>query len=87
MNKQELERILSDLKAELATSQFAKPSSRQELQSLIDQIEDFLVADELATTKALNEPLNDAVTRFEVSHPKLTAILNNISSTLSAMGI
>ena len=87
MDKQELEAVLSELKSELANSKFAKPSSRQELQSLIDQIEDFLVADELATTQALKEPINDAVTRFEVSHPKLTSILNSISTTLSNMGI
>jgi hypothetical protein len=87
VDKQELENILQELKAELAASEFAKPSSRQELQRLIDQIEAFLVADEMATQNALNEPLNDAVTRFEVSHPKLTAILNNIITTLSNMGI
>ena len=87
MNKQELETVLQQLKSELAASEFAKPSSRQELQSLIDKIEAFLTADELATQHALNEPLNDAVTRFEVSHPKLTAIMNNILSTLSNMGI
>lgn len=87
MDKQELETILIELKSELEHSQFAKPSSRQEIQQLIDKIEAFLVEDELATTHALNEPINDAVTRFEVSHPKLTAILNSISTTLSNMGI
>jgi len=87
MNKQELEKVLNELKTELEVSKFAKPSSRQELQLLIEQIEDFLLADELATVHALNEPLNDAVTRFETSHPKLTNILNTIVTTLSNMGI
>ena len=87
MDKQELEAVLQELKSELENSQFAKPSSRQELQSLIDQIEDFLLADEMATTQALNEPISDAITRFEVTHPKLTSILNSISTTLSNMGI
>ena len=87
MEKQELEQILADLKAELAASEFAAPSARQEIQSLIDQIENFLVQDQLLTEHALNEPINDAVTRFEITHPKLTALLNNISTTLSNMGI
>ena len=87
MQKQELQRILEELKAELATSQFSKPSSQQELQKLIDQIEQSLIADEGIIQKALNEPLNDAVTRFESSHPQLTLILNNIISQLSNMGI
>ena len=87
MEKEELEQILADLKAELAASEFAAPSARQEIQRLINQIEDFLLADEMATEHALHEPINDAVTRFELSHPKLTALLNNISATLSNMGI
>ncbi len=87
MEKQELESILIQLKEELGRSQFAKPSSRQELQRLIDQVEQYLVEDEEAVRKALNEPLTDAVTRFEGSHPQLTAILNSIISTLSNMGI
>ncbi len=87
MDKQELENILQQLKEELAKSQFAKPSSRQELQRLIGQIEQSLIDDEAAVRKALNEPLTDAVTRFEGSHPQLTSILNSVISTLSNMGI
>ena len=42
MEKQELEQILADLKAELAASEFAALSARQELQwSGLDQIESF----------------------------------------------
>jgi len=87
MEKQELENILVQLKDELARSQFAKPSSRQEMQRLIKQIEQALIDDEAAVRKALNEPLTDAVTRFEGSHPQLTSILNSILTTLSNMGI
>jgi len=87
MEKQELQKILGQLKEELAASQFSKPSSQQELQTLIEQIEQALLDDESAVQKALNEPINDAVTRFEGSHPQLTAILNNITSVLSNMGI
>lgn len=87
MKKQELENILKQLKDELARSEFAKPSSRQELQSLIQQIEQSLIDDEVAVRKALNEPLTDAVTRFEGSHPQVTSLLNSIISTFSNMGI
>ena len=87
METQELKNILEQLKEELAASKFASPSSQQELQKLIDQIEQALVEDEGAVRVALNEPLSDAVTRFEGSHPQLTAILNNFISVLSNMGI
>ena len=87
MQKQELKRILEELKAELATSQFSNPSHKQDLQKLIDQIEQSLIDDQGIIKKALNEPLNDAVTRLEGSHPELTSILNNIISLLSNMGI
>ncbi|MCP3673359.1 MAG: DUF4404 family protein [Gammaproteobacteria bacterium] len=87
MQKQELQAILEELKAELATSQFSKPSSQQGLQRLIEQIDQALIDDEAIVRNALNEPLSDAVTRFEGSHPQLTSILNNIISILSNMGI
>lgn len=87
MNIQELQNILIELKQELAASQFVKSSSEPELKKLIDQIEKVIAEDEIVMTQALNEPLNDAVRRFEGSHPQLTAILNNIISALSNMGI
>jgi len=87
MQKQELQKILEQLKEELANSQFSKPSSQQDLQALISKIEQALIDDEAAVKRALNEPINDAVIRFEGSHPQLTAILNNIMSALSNMGI
>ncbi len=87
MKKQELENILSQLKDELARSEFSKSSSRQDLQTLIQQIEQALIDDEAVVRKALNEPITDAVTRFEGSHPQLTSLLNSIISTLSNMGI
>ena len=87
MEKQELQVILEQLKQELAASRFAMPHSQQELQQLVDQIEQALDEDEAVVRNALNEPLNDAVIRFEGSHPQLTALLNNILSVFSNMGI
>lgn len=87
MDIQELQKILEQLKQELAASEFVKSTSKSDLQQLIDQIEGVISEDEKMTADLLNEPLNDAVTRFEGSHPQLTAILNNIISALSNMGI
>jgi len=87
MEKKQLEEILSQLKSELASSEFEKASSEPQLRNLIAQIETALVEDEAAVRAALNEPLNDAVLRFEGSHPQLTALLNNVSSVLSNLGI
>jgi ABC-type transporter Mla subunit MlaD len=87
MKKPELEKILQQLKDELAASQFEKASSEKDLNSLIEKIEQALHDDEAAVKQALNEPLNDAVLRFEGSHPQLTSLLNSISSLLSNLGI
>jgi hypothetical protein len=87
MKKLELEKILQQLKDELAVSQFEKASSEKDLNDLIVQIEQALHDDEAAVKQALNEPLNDAVLRFEGSHPQLTSLLNSISSLLSNLGI
>ena len=87
MKKLELEKILQQLKDELAASQFEKASSEKDLNDLIVQIEQALQDDEAAVKQALNEPLNDAVLRFEGSHPQLTSLLNSISSLLSNLGI
>jgi uncharacterized protein YpbB len=87
MEKIELENVLQQLKDELASSQFEEASSEQEITILIEQIEQALQDDEAAVKLALNEPLNDAVLRFEGSHPQLTSLLNSISSLLSNLGI
>ena len=87
METQELQNILEQLKEELAGSHFEDASSETELTDLIDLIEQALVDDENAVRNALNEPINDAVTRFESSHPQLTSLLNTISSLFSNMGI
>jgi hypothetical protein len=87
MKKRELEKILQQLKDELAASKFEKASSEQDLKGLIRQIEQAIQDDEAAVRQALNEPLNDAVLRFEGSHPQLTSLLNSISSLLSNLGI
>ena len=87
MKKPELEKILQQLKDELAASQFEKASSEKDLNGLIEKIEQALHDDEAAVKQALNEPLNDAVLRFEGSHPQLTSLLNSISSLLSNLGI
>ena len=87
MATQELQNILTQLKSELANSRFEKASSEADLEALIKQIEQMLIEDESAVRNALNEPLSDAVTRFESSHPELTSLLNNMISLLSNMGI
>ena len=87
MEKTELQNILTELKAELAASRFIESTSEKDLARLIEQIEQALIDDEAAVRNALNEPITDAVTRFEGSHPKLTSLLNSIISTLSNMGI
>jgi hypothetical protein len=55
------------------------------LTELIDQTVDQRETD--VDHEELNKHLKDSVLYFEVSHPTLTATINNIINTLNAMGI
>jgi uncharacterized coiled-coil DUF342 family protein len=87
-----IEQIIADLEAKLQTEKLSD-SGRNELLQLLAKLKAETAALTSATEekqKALKSSLDElrsSVQGFEQSHPKLVETVNNISSTLSNLGI
>jgi hypothetical protein len=88
MGMKETHKLLLDLRRQLDVMEFPNHEAKEKamkLTELIDQTVDQRETD--VDHEELNKHLKDSVLYFEVSHPTLTATINNIINTLNAMGI
>jgi DNA repair ATPase RecN len=77
-----LKNSLNELKNELKRINSENPK----LQKLANEVDEAL--DQTGeVSKALVQSLQDTAKEFEVHHPQLTAIVNNIMTSLSSLGI
>lgn len=83
MNEEDLRRHLVELTAELASLPPNSPRY-QLIQNVIGALEAQLGGDPV---ESLTEQIEGAVSSFEVEHPRVAAILNNIMMTLTSMGV
>lgn len=85
MDEQDLVQQLEALKQELANSQLPE-QSREKMLGLIDRMEE-----QMHTPDEDNETMVDQVeallAEFEVEHPKITGMVNNLMVTLGNMGV
>ncbi|MGB7569441.1 MAG: DUF4404 family protein [Chitinivibrionales bacterium] len=89
MAAKEMHKLLFELRKQLDETEFTKPEAKEKalrLTELIDRTVDLDEAD-LADHQELNKHLKDSILYFEVSHPKITATIDNIINTLNTMGI
>ncbi len=86
-NKDKLSHGLERLREELKNEKIDQ-ATRERLESLAARVESQLERqkDEEAHHGLLQE-LEEEIMRFEVAHPRLTAIINDIMVALSNMGI
>ncbi|MBM4201471.1 MAG: DUF4404 family protein [Gammaproteobacteria bacterium] len=88
MTDREIVPALADLRAEIEQLDKADAATRERLEELVDRLEQQLTAAELGQHQLhLVEDIKDAITEFEVEHPRMTGILNDIMVTLSNLGI
>ena len=88
MTDEKLRRSLDELREELARLESEEAAVRERIDALISGVESRLESpDEAGEDHTLVEDLQRAVTEFETSHPRATAILNQIMVTLGNMGI
>ena len=87
MSQSELKQLLQRLQAEIEDLKTVSSTEKRELETLIRNIRQASEQDDKNTETDLQESLNSAVVRLEASHPRLTAVLNDIMVTLSNMGI
>lgn len=87
MNEKLVE-ILNSLRAEIENLEMDEKDSKARLEKLVADIERRMDRpDDLDQHTNLIEDVKDSVTYFEVSHPTVTGILNDIMMSLSNMGI
>jgi hypothetical protein len=90
MNKQQLQRSLQQLRAELDQAQSLDAAARADLLKTMHDIEtaledtDALPPDEQQTLIA---QLKESLWQFEKSHPTLTMIMGRVMDDLNRMGI
>jgi hypothetical protein len=75
---------LGRLRDELEHARFREPAERERVEAILLEIEGHLQSAEGAKPRnAILGTLSDAVRRFEVEHPAITACLNEIAAGLS----
>lgn len=86
MPEQKITEALGELRKE--GEQLENPEARERLTSLVENIEQNVDFSGLSDEhQDLVEDVKDAITHFEVEHPRITGILNEIIMTLSNIGI
>ena len=85
--EQDLQASLEDLKREIDGLDSADDESRQRLQRIIANLETKLDASDDEPEENFMSYLEDSLTHFETSHPRVTSIINRVATTLSNMGI
>ena len=88
MKNEQLEETLIALRKEVSKLSDLDRESKGKLESLIQSLEKKLeIPNDVEYHHSLTEGLSDSLTHFEVSHPRLTGILNDVMMALSNMGI
>lgn len=87
MPEQELRTLLDQVRSELKQANKLDQAERDQLRALAADIENRLDPETPNDDLPLLGGLQDAVERFQVTHPKLTAFISDAISALSNAGI
>lgn len=87
MDRPRLQRLLEDIRAELADARKLDDESRRTLHELADELERLAGREEEGAFAAMPDRLREAMLRFETEHPRLSALLGQVSDTLGKLGI
>lgn len=87
MPARELQKQLDELREQLDQNPPLSEAERDDLRTLMEQIEFELELETKTPDNNLADNVNLAVERFEVEHPTLAGTLRNIVQALGNMGI
>ncbi len=88
MSREDLRKSLERLHSELDKLEGDNELARERLKHLVSDLEHQLEnPDDAAHRDTLIERLHDFIEQFEVKHPRVTGIANDIMVTLSNLGI
>ena len=83
-----LDDSLNDLRSEIQALDIGDDQARARLEKLIQDIEQTLEnPKDPAADQPLGDQLKTSILAFEVSHPRLAAVMNEVMEKLSHMGI
>jgi hypothetical protein len=83
-----LEASVNALRGEIAALDLGDQDARQRLEGLVQDIERSLANPRLGgTDQDLGDRLKASILRFEASHPRLAALMNDVTQQLGNMGI
>ena len=87
MSKEKISESVELLRLEIANLKVEDTAAKARLDSLIAELESGLTEPEPASAATLNESVKELIEHFEVEHPRITGVLNDLMVTLSGMGI
>ena len=88
MENQRLSKQLQDLQTQLQQAKTLEPNDREALLQLVKDIQATLArTGKSEEYESAVQRLEDAVQRFEVTHPQMTAAMARVINSLSNMGI
>lgn len=83
MREAELQNLVAQLRAEVAKARAGAPDALAHLEPLIAELDQALNTAE----PGLRERVEAQIREFEVEHPRLTGILNDVMTSLGNLGI
>ena len=86
MDDQDIFQQIEALKAVLGDSEGLSEDAREKMRGLIDRVEEQLPA-AVTDEDGIAEQFEALVTEFEVTHPTLTGVVNNLLVALGNMGV
>jgi hypothetical protein len=88
MSEQQLNEALEELRREIDNLQLGDQAAKERLSGLVENIEQRLNPDlDPGERPDLILEMKDVITQFEVAHPRITGIVNDIMMALSNLGI
>ncbi|MGZ8217312.1 DUF4404 family protein [Methylomagnum sp.] len=87
MAEKEVNEALFNLRNEIEQLGDSNPELKSTLEGLLEDLEDRLEATEDENHLHLVEDMKEAVSQFEVEHPTITGIVNELMVALGNMGI
>jgi hypothetical protein len=86
MRETDLKQLVTQLREELQRARAGEPQALSHMTPLLEDLDAALASPD-APSASLSERVDAHIREFEVEHPRLTAILNDVMVSLGNLGI
>lgn len=87
MSHEKINAAIEALRAEISKLDVDDSVSRERLDHLVGELQQQIDTGEDASAVLLEGSVTEMIEQFEVEHPRITGVLNDLMVTLSGMGI